>query len=263
MSLIYTSGTTGLPKGCMLAHGYYVAGPQALLDCGWIEPGDRIFTTWPLFHSSGQVVALMTALIADGSVVFEPQFSASTFLARAAEEEATVLAGVGFMGIALLAQPPSPADRDHAVRRSFWIPMAPAAQVAFEERFGIPVLTEAFGQTECFPISMAPASGERARHTLGPPTAHYELKLLGDDDTEVPPASPGRDLRPAEDARRHVLRLLEQARGNGRRLAQPVAPHRRHGPARRRRLSCSSTARRTLCAAGGRTCRRSSWRRPF
>jgi len=69
--------------------------------------------------------------------------------------------------------------------------MAPAAQLAFEERFGIPVLTEAFGQTECFPISMAPASAERARHTLGPPTAHYELTLRGDDDNEVPPGTPG------------------------------------------------------------------------
>jgi crotonobetaine/carnitine-CoA ligase len=191
VSLIYTSGTTGLPKGCMLSHGYYVAGPQALLECGWVEPGDRIFTTWPLFHSSGQVVALMTALVADGSVVFEPQFSATTFLARAAEERATVLAGVGFMGLALLAQPPSPADRAHAVKRSFWIPMAPAQQLAFEERFGIPVLAEAFGQTECFPISMAPAGGDRARHTLGPPTAHYEIKLLGDGDTEVPPGAAG------------------------------------------------------------------------
>ena len=191
VSLIYTSGTTGLPKGCMLAHGYYVAGPQALLECGWVERGDRLFTTWPLFHSSGQVVALMTALVADGSVVFEPQFSASTFLARAAEEHATVLAGVGFMGMALLAQPPSPADRDHDIRRSYWIPMSPSAQVAFEERFGIPVLAEAFGQTECFPISMAPATGERARHTLGPPAANYEIRLVGDDDTEVPPGTPG------------------------------------------------------------------------
>jgi crotonobetaine/carnitine-CoA ligase len=133
----------------------------------------------------------MTALVADGSVVFEPQFSASTFLARAVEEEATVLAGVGFMGLALLAQPPSPADRGHGIRRSFWIPMAPAQQLAFEERFGIPVLAEAFGQTECFPISMAPANGERARHTLGPPTAHYEIALMGDDDTEVPPGTAG------------------------------------------------------------------------
>jgi carnitine-CoA ligase len=191
VSLIYTSGTTGLPKGCMLSHGYYLAGPEALLECGWVERGDRLFTTWPLFHSSGQVVALMSALVADGSVVFEPQFSASTFLARAAEERATVLAGVGFMGLALLAQPPADSDRGHGIRRSFWIPMAPAQQVAFEERFGIPVLAEAFGQTECFPITMAPASAERARHTLGPPTANYEVALLGDDDTAVPHGTAG------------------------------------------------------------------------
>jgi crotonobetaine/carnitine-CoA ligase len=32
---------------------------------------------------------------------------------------------------------------------------------------------------------------QRARHTLGPPTAHYEIRLMDDDDTEVPPGVAG------------------------------------------------------------------------
>src|SRR5581483_8511700 len=163
------------------------------------RPGDRILTAFPLFHTSGQVICLMAAMLADGSVCFEPQFSAGTFMARAVEEEATVACGVGFMGMAILATPPAETDSAHRLERAIWVPMAPQAQLAWEARFGTPVLQEAFGQTECFPISMLPATAERLRYTLGPPTAHYEIKLFEDEDNEVPVGQPGEIcVRPTE-----------------------------------------------------------------
>jgi crotonobetaine/carnitine-CoA ligase len=199
LSLIYTSGTTGLPKGCMLTHGYYCSGPWTMLQNGWTRPGDRMLTAFPLFHTSGQVICLMAAMLADGAVCFEPQFSPGTFITRAIEEEATLLCGVGFMGMAILATPPADTDRAHRLERSIWVPMAPQAQIAWEERFGTPVLQEAFGQTECFPISMLPATAERIRYTLGPATALYEIKLFDDDDHEVPAGRPGEIcVRPTE-----------------------------------------------------------------
>jgi crotonobetaine/carnitine-CoA ligase len=190
-SIVYTSGTTGMPKGCMLSHSYYLAGPGVLLERGWVVSGDRLFTAWPLFHTSGQVVALMTALLCEGSVVFEPEFSASSFLDRARADEATVLCGVGFMGAALLAQPPRDDDRDNPFRMATWIPMTPAQQVAFEDRFGVPVLGEAFGQTECFPVSMASVHDPRRRDTLGRPSPHFEVRLVDSKDEEVAPGTVG------------------------------------------------------------------------
>jgi crotonobetaine/carnitine-CoA ligase len=47
------------------------------------------------------------------------------------------------------------------------------------------VLSEAYGQTECFPVTMAPATLDRVRGTLGPPTEHFEVGLLDDEDNEV------------------------------------------------------------------------------
>lgn len=185
MAIIYTSGTTGLPKGCVLSHGYYTLTSRVIAERGWLGPEDRLLTSWPLFHTSGQAIALMSALMIGGSVVFEAGFSASEFLATAAANDATVIAGVGFMGAAILAQPAGPHDRAHRVRQAWWVPMPPPQQLAFEERFGIPVLSEAYGQTECFPVTMAPATGDRVRGTLGPPTEHFDLRLADDNDEEV------------------------------------------------------------------------------
>lgn len=198
MSIVYTSGTTGMPKGCVLSHGYYTSTSNVIRACGWLEPADRLLTAWPLFHSSGQAVALMSAVMIGASVVFETEFSASTFLQSAVENKATVLAGVGFMGAALLAQPPRPVDRTHSCRLAWWIPMSPDQQNAFAERFDIPVVSEAFGQTEAFPISMARlGSAERVPGTLGPVSQHFDVRLVDDDDNEVPAGEAGEiTLRP-------------------------------------------------------------------
>jgi carnitine-CoA ligase len=198
MAIVYTSGTTGVPKGCVLSNGYYTSSPKVIGDCGWLQPGDRLLTAWPLFHSSGQQVALMSALAIGASVVFEAEFSASTFMESAVANDATVLAGVGFMAAALLAQPPRPVDRVHSCRLSWWIPMAADQQKAFEQRFGIPVIAEAFGQTEAFPISMVNAvSPDRKPGTLGTVSDHFEVRLVDDDDNEVPVGTPGEiALRP-------------------------------------------------------------------
>jgi crotonobetaine/carnitine-CoA ligase len=191
MAIIYTSGTTGLPKGCVLSHGYYTSTSRVLEERGWLRSDDRLLTAWPLFHTSGQAIALMSALMIGASVSFETAFSASTFMRTAADDDATVIAGVGFMGAAILAQPPSTDDRAHRCRLAWWVPMTPEQQVAFEERFTITVMSEAFGQTECFPVSMAHADSTRVRGTLGPPTANFELRLLDQDGQEVPDGQTG------------------------------------------------------------------------
>jgi crotonobetaine/carnitine-CoA ligase len=191
MAIIYTSGTTGPSKGCVLSHGYYTATSRVIAERKWLEPGDRLLTAWPLFHTSGQAIALMSSLRIGASVVFEAGFSASTFMQTAVDNEATVMAGVGFMGAALLAQPPGPADRAHSCRHAWWIPMAPDQQLAFEQRFGITVLAEAFGQTEAFPITMSSIDSRRVRGSLGEASSHFEVRLVDDRDADVSPGQVG------------------------------------------------------------------------
>ena len=186
VAVMYTSGTTAEAKGCMLSSGYYVSVGRAYGQREWCVPGDRMFTGFPMFHTSGQLVAFMTALVNGASISIAPEFHASTFIADAAADGATMLVGVGVMGNLLLAQPPSPADKAHPFRLAVWVPMAEAEQRRFEERFGTPVMSEGYGQTEAVPITVSAPHGPRARGTSGLVSPLLEVAIVDGADNELP-----------------------------------------------------------------------------
>jgi len=123
VSIMYTSGTTAAAKGCMLSTGYYVSVGRAYGMRQWVVPGDRMYTGFPMFHTSGQMVAFMAALVNGATISIAPDFHASTFMAGAAADSATMVVGVGVMGNLILAQPPGPADGACRFRLAVWVPM--------------------------------------------------------------------------------------------------------------------------------------------
>jgi carnitine-CoA ligase len=198
MSILYTSGTTGLPKGCMITHGYMLHWPKAHLMFGWFKPSDTSISTLPLYHGFG-LSGLMSTLASGGRIRFEPQFSAGTLIARARETGATQLWGVGAIGAALLATPPGPGDRDHALERCVFIPMPPAAQHQFEERFGVKVLAEGYGQTEVLPAAMGGVREGRDLPSAGRAVPWLEVAVVDDADNVLPTGQSGEIVvRPRE-----------------------------------------------------------------
>jgi crotonobetaine/carnitine-CoA ligase len=192
VAVMYTSGTTGLPKGCMLSHGYYLAMSWPWYQNDWLRPGDRTLTAMPLFHIGGQGIALMPALIAGNSIAFLEQFSATGFIRSAGNVRATVGFGVGPMGMAVLATPESDADRDHQLRLGVFVPMPIPAQDRMADRFGISVISETYGQTECNPITGSPIDRAPAkRSSLGRPVPAVEVQLHDDSGRPVPTGEVG------------------------------------------------------------------------
>lgn len=197
--IIYTSGTTGPSKGCTITHGYYCNLINVFIDLGWYEPGDLVFGANPLFHFSGQTWLVAAALAVRGAVIVEPSFSASRYMARIRETGATNAMGMGAMGMAIMAQPPTESDRDHKLRHITFMPSSPGLITAFQERFGIEAFAEVFGQSECWPALLGDPRGPRRPGSMGKVTAGLDVKVVDEDDVEVPTGQPGEIvIRPAE-----------------------------------------------------------------
>jgi crotonobetaine/carnitine-CoA ligase len=191
LSISYTSGTTADPKGCMLSTGYYAAVGTSYGERGWVVPSDRIYTSFPLFHTSGQMVALMSALVNDASLAVAPEFSASRFRADAVALDATMLLGVGVTASALLDRAAHPEDGAHPFRLASFVPLPPDRQQEFERRFRTPVMAEGYGQTECVPITASPVDGARDRATSGSPAPLVEVRIEAGHGTEAPRGAVG------------------------------------------------------------------------
>lgn len=186
MSILYTSGTTGMPKGCMMPHGYYVTIGSLMQDVWGVGADDTVFTALPLFHGAARAMVTMAALVHGATAVIEPSFSASGLLERLIDTQATVLFGVGAMGAAMLSLPSSDDDRAHQLRFAGFIPFSTELQQQFMDRFGVECHAEAFGQTECVPITYSRPDGPRNRASAGRPAAHLDVRLVDDNDYEVP-----------------------------------------------------------------------------
>lgn len=197
--ILYTSGTTGASKGCMLTHGYHTFIPKAFEQAGWYREGDRVFGANPLFHASGQVWLVLTALSCGGQAIVEPVFHASTFMRRAGETEATVFNAMGAMVAAILAQPPSDRDRAHCLRQGTCVPTTPETWEKFNTRFGVRLNSEVFGQTEFYPATITLAGSRLTPGGAGRVAPHVEIKIFDDQDHELPVGEIGEIvLRPKE-----------------------------------------------------------------
>jgi crotonobetaine/carnitine-CoA ligase len=185
-SILYTSGTSGLPKGCLISHRYAANIGKTLGEVGRFEAADRVLTASPLFHTSGQIFAMVSVLHQSGSIAFEREFHASTFIEHAGELEATAVFGVGAVGAMILAQPGRPTDRRHKLQRAIFNGLPAEKQLALEKRFGFRLIGEMYGHTEFVPIAASRADGPRARASGGFPLPDVEVRVVDEDDVPVP-----------------------------------------------------------------------------
>jgi acyl-CoA synthetase (AMP-forming)/AMP-acid ligase II len=212
-ALLYTSGTTGRPKGCILTNEYFLAAGRwyAGLDgvCG-VRPGaERICTPLPLNHVNAMAFSTLVVLVAGGCLVQLDRFHPQTWLESVRASRATIVHYLGVMPALLLAAPPSPAERDHAVRWAFGAGVDRRNHAPFEERFGFP-LVEAWAMTETGAAACIMANHE-PRHVgtscFGRPESFVEVRLVDEEGRDVPDGAPGELLVRAagSDRRRHFF----------------------------------------------------------
>lgn len=183
LAIFYTSGTTGPAKGVVLPHNYPWWHAQQRIRLLNITPEDRWYTCLPLFHVNAQYITLITSWVAGATAILGERFSASRFWDDIRNHDVTVFNLIGSMATILLNQPPDPKDGQHSVRMAL-IAALPKNFDEFERRFRLHCI-QTFGMTECSPILVEPLDAT-VRPTLGKAIAGHEVRVVDDNDQEVP-----------------------------------------------------------------------------
>ncbi|MES2533502.1 MAG: AMP-binding protein [Pseudomonadota bacterium] len=211
--LLYTSGTTGRPKGCILSNAYYLWSGEwyAALDgvCSVRPDSERVITPLPLTHMNAMACSTMVVLVAGGCLVQLDRFHPKTWLQSARESGATIAHYLGVMPAMLLSAPPSPADRDHAIRWGFGAGVDRKHHAVFEARFGFP-LVEAWAMTETGVAACIMANREPrlvGTSCFGRQADFLELRLVDEAGADVFADAPGELLvrSAGTDPRRHFF----------------------------------------------------------
>lgn len=184
VAVMFTSGSTGPAKGVVLSHGqHYVNGyhPAALFEIG---PGDVVYVCLPLHHNMAQGYGVCVALVSGAAVRVAPHFRAHDFWSDVREHGATILSFVGAMLVLLAKEEPRVDDADNPLRLGFGVPIPADLHERFEERFGVR-LVHCYGSTEATIVAWNDRA-HRKPGAVGRPLPDYDVRVLDDDDVEVP-----------------------------------------------------------------------------
>src|SRR3954447_12186034 len=191
--IIYTSGTTGTPKGATLTHSNIARGAEVARDLVDAGPDFVGLATLPLFHVFGMNSVMNTAVRARGLLTLLPRFEPAKALEIIERDGVTSFAGVPTMYTALLNHPER--DKHDLSTLSVCVSGGSALPVevlrGFDEAFGAKVL-EGYGLSETTGMgSFNLPDRERKPGSIGTPVGGTEMKVVDDDDNDVPQGEPG------------------------------------------------------------------------
>jgi malonyl-CoA/methylmalonyl-CoA synthetase len=198
--MIYTSGTTGRPKGVVTTHRALRAQVEALVEAwGWHE-NDRVLLVLPLHHVHGIVNVLTCALWSGATCEILPRFDADEAWRRIEQRRLTLFMAVPTIYSRLIA---AHGAADVERRREMGIGCG-ALRLMVSGSAALPVSTlerwreisghtllERYGMTELGMALSNPLRGERRPGTVGMPLPGVEVRLVDEEENEVPEGEPG------------------------------------------------------------------------
>ncbi len=196
--IAYTSGTTGPSKGSMLPHAAALAYGTSAAEAQGYRASDVFYVCLPLFHNNALLAATGAALVCGASVVLSRRFSVSKFWGEIRASKATVTNFLGAMSSFLWSSPPSAQDADHHLRL---VSMAPTPKYAadFEKRFGLRSMNN-YGLSDYAMVTSFTGSDSRDKlGSIGRPRRGYEVKIVDEDDFDLPPGEIGEIVLRAQD----------------------------------------------------------------
>jgi len=191
--ILYTSGTTGTPKGAELTHFNLTRNCEVSRDLFDFGSDAVTLGALPLFHSFGQTCALNATILGGGTLTLIPRFDPVKALEIIARDRVTVFEGVPTMYGAILHTP----DRDRFDTSTLSICVSGGAAMpvellrGFDKAFDCKVL-EGYGLSETSPVAaFNHPDRERKPGSIGTPIEGVEMKVVDDEDREMPQGEPG------------------------------------------------------------------------
>ena len=146
---IFTSGTTGMPKAAKVGQRRLLAAGMSFSRAGVrAKPNDRMYLCLPLFHGTGFICGVNSAIFSGASMFLRRKFSASAFWPEIQKYHCTIFFYVGELCRYLVTQPPCPEERNNPLDRVFGNGLRPDVWDEFKQRFGIDRVCEFYGSSE-------------------------------------------------------------------------------------------------------------------
>ncbi|MFL5903251.1 MAG: long-chain-fatty-acid--CoA ligase [Solirubrobacteraceae bacterium] len=192
--ILYTSGTTGTPKGAELTHSNMLDNCQhGGTELVRVSEQDVILGALPLFHSFGQTCCMNNAVRAGACMTMIPRFDPGKALEIIERDGVTLFEGVPTMYHAMLHHPERERYDVSSLRTCVSGGSAMPVEVmrGFEKAFGCVVL-EGYGLSETSPVaSFNHLDREHKPGSIGTPIHGVEMKVVDEDDNELPPGEVG------------------------------------------------------------------------
>lgn len=145
---IYTSGTTGMPKAAKITHMRAQLYMRSFAGATGAGAEDRIYCVLPLYHATGGLCGVGSALLKGGTIVLRRKFSATQFWDDVSDHDCTMFVYIGELCRYLVNHEPHPRERTHKLRLGFGNGLRPEVWTEFTERFGVERILEFYGSTE-------------------------------------------------------------------------------------------------------------------
>ncbi len=195
-SIGYTGGTTGRSKGVVRRHRSLSASTAAILADFDLPETPIYLAVAPISHVAGSKI--VPVLLRGGTIHLQHGFDPIRVIDTIESESINMTLLVPTMIYAILDSPRLAEGTPLASLELLLYgasPMAPTRLVEGLERIG-PVFSQLYGQSECYPIAVLPASDHRSDRpdlflACGSPVASCEVALLDADGNEVPVGEPG------------------------------------------------------------------------
>ncbi|WP_028059080.1 class I adenylate-forming enzyme family protein [Candidatus Solirubrobacter pratensis] len=195
--LTYTSGTTGPPKGAMNTHANLVHGARAYRDFAQLTPDDVIIGMAPLFHVTGLVAHVASALLVPMPLVLGGRFDAAATCALI-ERHRTTFTVAAITAFTAILNAPGEHDLSSMTKAySGGAPVSVASAEAWERRSGSPLrvaygLTETTSPAHLVPVGLRPPVDESSGAlSIGIPVTATDVRIVDPQGESVAAGEPG------------------------------------------------------------------------